>query len=162
MKAIPNVVKSHKDVVFLIVGSGSLTQKMKSFVKSKGVEKHVIFIKRVPWEDMPKYMNTADIYVSTSLSDGSSAALLEAMACGKAVAVSRIPANLEWVKDNWNGTFFEKRDHIGVGKSLLRIIEDEKLTKKFGKRNLEIVKNRANLKKGLLTYEKAMIQLTSN
>ena len=104
-------------------------------------------------------MNTADIYVSTSLSDGSSAALLEAMACGKAVIVSRIPANMEWVKDNWNGMIFEKGDTVGIEIAIMRLLEDKALSKKFGKGNLKIVKERANLKKSLEIYERTMLEM---
>ena len=39
------------------------------------------------------------MYVSTSMSDGTSVSLLEAMSCAKPVLVSDIAGNREWVED---------------------------------------------------------------
>src|SRR5207244_9134549 len=44
-----------------------------------------------------------DLYVSCSLSDGSSVSLLEAMATGLPVVVSDTPGNREWVVSGKNG-----------------------------------------------------------
>jgi len=45
-------------------------------------------------------LKVAKIYVSTSFSHGSSASLLEAMACKLPPVVTAIPGNQEWISKN--------------------------------------------------------------
>ena len=61
---------------------------------------------------MPAYLNAADIYVSTSLSDGTSLSLLEAMACSLPVVVTDIPANKEWITDGHNGFLCCRKNRV--------------------------------------------------
>jgi glycosyltransferase involved in cell wall biosynthesis len=53
----------------------------------------------------------ATFYLSASHSDGASASLLEAMACGLFPIVSDIPANREWITPGTNGLLFPPGDH---------------------------------------------------
>ena len=54
-------------------------------------------------ERLPDYFRAADLYVSCSLSDGSSVSLFEAMATGLPVVVTEAPGNHEWVLTSDNG-----------------------------------------------------------
>jgi glycosyltransferase involved in cell wall biosynthesis len=58
-------------------------------------------------------------YISASLSDGASASLLEAMACGLFPIASDIPANREWISHGRNGLLFEP----GNDESLRKCVE---------------------------------------
>ena len=48
-------------------------------------------------------MGRADVYVSLAESDGTSIALLEALALGAVPVLSDIPANRAWVRDGETG-----------------------------------------------------------
>lgn len=52
-------------------------------------------------------LQDAAYYISASLSDGASASLMEAMACGLFPIVSDIPANREWIAHGRTGLMFE-------------------------------------------------------
>ena len=49
------------------------------------------------------FLGQADIYVSTSLHDGTSVSLLEAMGSGAFPIVTDIPSNREWIHHGQNG-----------------------------------------------------------
>lgn len=58
-------------------------------------------------DDFLTALHHASYYISASLSDGASASLMEAMACGLFPIVSDIPANREWITHGRTGLMFE-------------------------------------------------------
>jgi glycosyltransferase involved in cell wall biosynthesis len=52
---------------------------------------------------MADLLSQTDIYVSTSLYDGTSVSLLEAMGSGAFPIVTDIPSNREWISPGQNG-----------------------------------------------------------
>ena len=72
-------------------------------VESLNINSSVKFLGRVPHEEMPNLLAQADIYVSTSLHDGTSVSLLEAMGSGAFPVVTDIPSNREWIINGENG-----------------------------------------------------------
>ena len=58
----------------------------------------------------------SDIFVSTSLSDGSSVALVEAISCGLPIVATKVPAFFEWIEDGSNGRFIDFGDSLNLSK----------------------------------------------
>jgi len=81
----------------VIAGSGTLTEELKSLVDSLGLSAKVSFCGHVSESDLGSLIRDCDIYVSTSLVDGTSVSLLQAMATGRPAIVADIPSNREWV-----------------------------------------------------------------
>jgi glycosyltransferase involved in cell wall biosynthesis len=73
-------------------------------------------------KEMAKKLNSVDIYVSATKSDGTSVSLLEAMACQKIVLVPNHPANLQIIEPGVNGYTFEKDNGEDLYQSLLNIL----------------------------------------
>ena len=81
----------------VLCGSGSEEDRLRSILEEASTAGRVTWLGRVKQAELPKVYRGADLYVSTSKSDGSSVSLLEAMGCGRPVLVSDIPGNREWV-----------------------------------------------------------------
>jgi glycosyltransferase involved in cell wall biosynthesis len=64
----------------------------------------------VPHHEMPRYYQGADGYISLSVQEGMSNALLEAMACALPVISPATESVLPLVRDGWNGFLFETGD----------------------------------------------------
>ena len=79
---------------------------------------------------MPNLYNNADIYVSTSISDGASVSLFEAMACGKPVVVADNLGNREWIDERDNGLFFNVGDYEDLAEKLLYSLDDYEMRKR--------------------------------
>jgi len=103
LEAITLVVDRIPTTKFVFVGSGSLTDKYREFVLKHGLDANVEFPGLVPHEKMPEILTSCDVYVTPSLSDGSSATLLEAMACAKPCVATNIPGNREWINNDVSG-----------------------------------------------------------
>lgn len=82
----------------VLCGSGSRENELRSILKTATAAGQVTWVGRVAQGDLPALYRGADLYVSTSTTDGTSVSLLEAMACETGVLVSDIPGNREWVE----------------------------------------------------------------
>lgn len=80
-----------------MVGTGEFEEKLRLQVVASGLDRYVSFTSRV--NQVADHLNVADVCISTSLSDGASVFLQEAMACGLPVVVTEVEGNLERVKD---------------------------------------------------------------
>jgi len=160
--AIPFVIKSETKARFIVGGGGSLSGRLQRLVKELGVEEYVYFTGKIPYKDVPKYLAAADIYVSTSLSDGSSASLMEAMACGLPVIVTDLPANREWVIHGENGYLFSPRQSIILSDYILLLLNNPDLRVTFSKRNVEIAKVKADWRKNSSIFDRVIDKASKN
>jgi len=117
---------------FMILGDGQLREQLQELARSFGITEKVIFRGSVPHDELPSYLNSSDLYVSTSLSDGTSISLLEAMACGLPCVVSDIPANKPWIKEGQNGFRFQPGDHKELATKIISVLSGKELRASMG------------------------------
>jgi glycosyltransferase involved in cell wall biosynthesis len=89
---------------FYGVGIG-LTQELRESVSSEFSDK-IQFLGRFIQEDLPSAFSKSEIYLSASISDGTSVSLLEAMASGRLCICRDFPSNREWITNGINGFLF--------------------------------------------------------
>ena len=162
VRAMPLVLARINDVKLLVVGGGPLLEYHKSLAKRLGIENQVKFLGNVANHLLPAILNVADVYVSTSFSDGSSASLMEAMACGLPVVVTRIPANEEWVVHGINGFLVRPGDSVNLADHVIRLLQDERLRLHMGEANLEVAKMRADWRVNSLVLERSVSDLLAH
>lgn len=159
--AIPEIVRNEPDSRFLFIGSGPLTNKFKKIVNDLGIENYVKFIGIIPNDELGKYLAASDIYVSPSLSDGTSVSLLEAMACSLPVVVTDVDAILEWITDGINGFIVPKRNSSILAQKIVKLIRDDHLRELFGKENRQIAENRGSWQNTTKAFENVFSILTN-
>lgn len=142
IRAIPLVLRRHKNVTFVVKGVGPLEDYLKSLAEELHVYEHVRFVGLVPYREIARYLVASDIYVSTSYFDSTSVSLLEAMACGRPVVTTDIAGNREWITDGVNGLLYPAEDHNVLADRIVQLIEDESLRRQFGERSRRIVLER--------------------
>jgi glycosyltransferase involved in cell wall biosynthesis len=138
IQSTPLVLKEEPQTKFLIAGDGPERGKLEKEAKDLNVDKFIRFLGSVPHEAMPDLLTKADIYVSTSLYDGTSVSLLEAMASGCFPVVSDIPSNQEWIRDGENGFLFPVNDEQYLANKIIDAIRDKGLLEKARKENRSI------------------------
>ncbi len=85
-----------------------------------GVQDHVIFTGKVADEELPRYFQLADLYVSASLHEGFGIPLVEAMAAGKPVVAARAASVPSVVGDA--GGYFEPGDAHGMAGAVVELL----------------------------------------
>lgn len=143
---------------FVLIGEGSQSERLRELTHRLGVG--ALFECR-PWlaaEQLREALSKADLYVSTSSSDGTSVSLLEAMAAGCYPVVTDIPGNREWIVDGDNGLFFEVGNADMLAERLRRAAAQPDLRERAAARNREIITRRARWIDNMTAVENAMIE----
>jgi glycosyltransferase involved in cell wall biosynthesis len=160
IRAIPMVLKEESNTQFLIAGDGPERKNLQQEARDLDLGPTVRFIGRISHEKMPSLLAQADIYVSTSLHDGTSVSLLEAMGSGAFPVVTDIPSNREWISDGDNGFLVPKEDENLLAKKIVEAIRNHRLLGEASTKNQEIVEQRAywreNLKKITELYQNSL------
>ena len=89
IRAMGFVAADFADARLVIVGEGPQAGDLRRAARDEGVAGRVDFRNWVPWDSIDEVYRQADVFVSTSRSEGMSNAVLEAMASGLAVVASR-------------------------------------------------------------------------
>lgn len=154
IKAIPLILKEVPETKFIIVGRGSQEAELKQLAKSLGVFDSIRFVGFIPNDELPQYIASADVYVSTSLSDaGLAASTAEAMACGLPVVITDFGDNKKWVEDGLNGFIVPLKDPEALAEKIIYLLKNDDVRKEFGKRNRKIIEERNNYYKEMEKME---------
>jgi len=143
IRAIPTILKEEPYTKFIIAGEGKEKEALLREAKNLKVSSFVQFPGRVPHEEMADLLSRADIYVSTSLYDGTSVSLLEAMGSGAFPVVTDIPANREWITSGQNGFLVPVKEEGYLASKIIEAIRNQALREKSRTENLYIVKEKA-------------------
>jgi len=151
IEAIPLILRRKPRAKFLILGEGRFTSQFKKRTMKQIDEGSVKFLGNVSHKDVAKYLNISDIYISTSLSDGTSASLLEAMTCSLPPVITDIPANKEWILDGWNGCLIPTRNVPQLVQKVIWMTEKEEARLEISKNASETIRTKVNWQRSMET-----------
>ena len=89
-------------------------------VKLIGIKKNVF-----------KYLYYSDIFLSTSLYEGLPLSILEAMSIGLPIVASKVTGNIDTIRDDFSGLFYELGDINQAISCIQRIMNDNSLKSKI-------------------------------
>lgn len=145
IRAIPSVLQSVPSAVFVIGGGGSEKEKLVRLAEELGVAAQVRFVGQLPNEQLPEYLNAADLYVSTSLSDaGLAASTAEAMACGLPVIVTGSAENKLWVREGEGGFVIPVQNPRILAEKMIALLQNPAMRKQWGDFNRRVIQERNN------------------
>ena len=132
IEIIPSIAAAIKargeEVHFFIVGDGSERKSIEDLIQSNGVPD---LVKLAGYQENPyPYLKIADIYLSTSISEGMPLTFCEAMAFGKPIVASRT-AGSEYMLDENIGIIVERTASSFV-EAILSLIHNKEKREKMG------------------------------
>jgi glycosyltransferase involved in cell wall biosynthesis len=155
IKAIPLVLKQVSDANFIIVNNGSQESHLKELAKSLGVWDSIRFIGWIQHNELPKYLASSDVYISTSLSDGGAVvSTLEAMACGLALVVTDSGDHRKWIRNGENGFVVPTKNSEVLAEKIIYLLKNEEQRKLFGKISRRIIKEKGDYYREMRKMEK--------
>ena len=124
-----DLLKNHPTLKLVLVGGGVIENDLRDFVISKSLERNVLFC-GIRY-DIGKVLSSIDIFVLPSFAEGLPTALIEAMACRRAVICSKIPAHKELIIHGKNGLLFDPHIPADLERAII-LCFDETLRQELG------------------------------
>jgi L-malate glycosyltransferase len=146
VRAIPLVRASIKDkpLRFIFTGDGPCRREIEDLARALKVGDVIEFRGEVFHQDMPVLLGQADVFVSTSPSDGNNISLNEAMACGAFPIATDIPANRAWIEAGKNGFLYPCRAAEQLANQIIEALRSPDLRRAVRPENWEIISTRAS------------------
>jgi glycosyltransferase involved in cell wall biosynthesis len=119
-----------KKIKFLIVGYGKCETSIRLLIKKYGLESNVQMIIDPP--NINELLACSDIYLSTSLVEGLSNSIMEAMAAGLPVVATDVGDNKFLIEDSKNGYIVPCRNSDVIARKLEHLILFNDIRKRFG------------------------------
>ncbi len=110
LRAMALLRNSRPELQILIVGDGTQRAQLEELAAGLGLGQVVRFVGSRMRSEIPECYGAADVFVSASLREAISMALLEALACGIPGVVTDAGGARELVQDGWNGAIVGSRD----------------------------------------------------
>ena len=137
IKSVAKAYKTHKDIRFSIIGFGKLEQEIRMWVKEEGIADITTIL--INPDNIPQYLSDADIYLSTSLFEGTSNSIMEGMNADLPIVATDVGDNSCLVKDGENGFLAKKKDYEALAQYLEELISNKNLRLQLGKKSKEML-----------------------
>jgi glycosyltransferase involved in cell wall biosynthesis len=123
IEAIEILNKRGRQVRLTIAGGGGLLERLQKLIEQKGLNNIINLTGRIEAEQMPDIYRQHNIFVSASMQEGMSNAMLEAMASGLPIVTTRCEGVEELITDN--GIVVEGNTAEALAEGISRLAENQ-------------------------------------
>lgn len=124
------ICRQRDDCDLWILGDGVLRENLIALAQQLGIAAHVKFWGKV--ENVFDYLNQAHLFVMSSVSEGLSNALLEAMSIGLPVVATAVSGAVDVIQHEHNGLLVPPSDVQSLAAAVLRLFGNPALAKQLG------------------------------
>lgn len=125
-KAYPDLIRAMTylpDASLDIVGDGPEYEHLLYLIHHLNLQSRVRLLGKLPFHEFAHILERATAFVQSSIAEGFSNALAEAMALGKAVFATSVGGTTEVIEDGRNGIIIPTGDPAGVARKLMLAAE---------------------------------------
>lgn len=153
-------LRSHApEVELYLAGEGPERERLERLAVGLGLADSVCFLGSLKYGAVAEALRGSDVYVAAVPSDGTSASLLEAMACGVVPVVVDNASNRVWVTDGLNGLLYPAGDPEALAERLHSAVRDVAFREAAAQRNLALIRARADWKTNMKRMEARQLDL---
>ncbi|MCR4337678.1 MAG: glycosyltransferase family 4 protein, partial [Candidatus Omnitrophica bacterium] len=151
LEAISQVVKNFANVQLLLIGEDNMEGELQQLSQNWGIQNHVCFLGKR--KDIPSLLQSVDLCVLPSLSEGMSNAILEYMRAGKAVVATRVGGNPELIEEGRTGLLVEAGSGEALANAINQLLADSDLRKRMGEAGRKRVEKLFSLERMVKEYD---------
>jgi len=129
INAVEILHKAGSKIRLTVVGGGRTEQQLKDMVLGRSIGDIIEIAGRMDSEKMPDVYRQNDIFISASMQEGMSNAMLEAMASGLPIVTTRCEGLAELI--DGNGLIVEQDNVEEIAKAVKRLDDDHELYKRM-------------------------------
>ncbi len=149
--AMSDIIKNEPETTLVLVGDGPEKKKLQKLSEKLTISKNVIFTGYR--KDVPELTSLFDIAVLSSKTEGFGISLLEAMAMEKPVVATSTGGTVDIVADGVNGFLVPPCDTASLKETIIKILKDESLARRFGLMGRRIVEEKFSMDKTIQNLE---------
>jgi glycosyltransferase involved in cell wall biosynthesis len=120
----------NKKIKFMIVGEGALKNDLENYSIRLGIERNVVFTGER--SDIIDLLQSMDIFVMTSVYEGLSNTIMEAMSAGLPVVATDVGGNNELVVNGETGFLCPLNDTAAISDKVIRLLNNIQEAKQMG------------------------------
>ena len=127
-----------------IIGDGELRAEIEQSIDAKNLSSYIHLLGALPRQEVFKHMAQADIFVLSSVSEGSPIVLLEAMSCKVAIVAPYLTGIPEIIEHDKTGLLFEVGNAEDLADKLSTLLINTKKRQQLAESANEVVLNQYN------------------
>jgi len=160
LRAVAELIKEGRDINLAIIGRGYLKDTLEYMAKDLGIEERVRIVSGIAEESLPYYYNAADLFVSASLYEPASLAVMEALASQVPVVATRVGGVPEMMEDC--GVYAKERSISGIKRGIEKVIDGGAAARRRSARGRELMKREHSWDVIAKSYEEAFMSTMRN
>jgi glycosyltransferase involved in cell wall biosynthesis len=132
----------HEEAILLLAGTGGLDihnceAQLHDYVKSAGLEKHIWFLG--PVQNIPEYLQAADLFAFPTENDAFPSSLIEAMACGLPIVTTPVGAIKTIVVNQETGLLVQPGNRQQLLEALECLVTNKSLASQLGQAGHQVI-----------------------
>jgi 1,2-diacylglycerol 3-alpha-glucosyltransferase len=132
LRSFAGTALAYDHVHLLLVGDGPERSNLEDQAAHSGVGDHVHFMGLVPYDVLPRYLASADAFVTASVTEVHPLTVIEAMASGLPVLGIDSPGIGDTINDSLTGYLVPDQDLAGFTAKMVRLAVDHAARKAMG------------------------------
>jgi len=140
---------------YYIVGYGELEQQIRAWIKEFSLSAFVSII--INPQNVGDYLSNANVYLSSSIFEGTSNSILEAMEYSLPFVATDAGDTKELVIENVNGIIMNVGDSLGLSGALEKIILNQELRYLYGTNSYEVLRKKYSIDNFISNYKSILI-----
>ncbi len=152
IEAMHQLVPKFEDLKLLLVGDGDLRQPLKKKCAGLGLMEHTLFLGSR--RDIPAILALTQIFILPSLWEGTSLALLEAMASCKPIVATDIPGNRSVLQHQKNSCLVPPGNAAALAEAIVFLLEHPDVGHKYAQNAHELACTRFDIRQSIDELEK--------
>lgn len=145
IEAIHYLYEEIVNIKFIIIGWGELENDIRNWIKLFGIEKITSVV--INPKNLSEHYQKADIYMQSSIFEGLSNTIMEAMSYSLPIVTTDVGDNRELVAEGENGYICKVKDSLSIANGLKILVNNEKLRNHYGLQGYNILKSKYSIKK---------------
>jgi glycosyltransferase involved in cell wall biosynthesis len=152
LKSFSNLVERNRDRKFkyFIVGYGPLEDEVREMAERLNLADNIRIFINPP--DIQDILKSSDIFLSTSLFEGVSNSIMEALVAGLPVVATDVGDNSFLVKNGHNGYLVPCRDVDSIVEKLEHLSVSQEVRNEFGKNSIKVIEGEFSKMRLLESY----------
>ena len=135
INAFADAANNQDNLYLLLVGDGEMREALQQEVDRLGINNKVVFTGYIA--KPANYLALMDVFLLSSLSEGTSMTLLEAMSLGKPCVVTDAGGNAEVVTHSINGLVTDNGNKNAFAAAISQLAQRHEMRENFGKNAIE-------------------------